>query len=92
MSELFLKIIITHMYNIYTISHNQIIYTNIHIHITISVDLLALSRHSNLLFSTFCFHFFRALFVRVRAGTYWHLFFPSKEKDKKLFVMYIINE
>src|SRR6218665_2238746 len=68
MSELFLKNYYN-PYNLLTISYNQFIYTcaDIHrpIHTAISVDLLALSRHSNLLFyfftillySTFCFHF-----------------------------------
>src|SRR6218665_1603367 len=37
--------------------YNQFLYTNIHIHNTISVDLLALSRQSNLLFQPFAFIF-----------------------------------
>src|SRR6218665_1723090 len=58
MSELFLKNYYN-SYNLYAISYNQFIYTNIHIHTTIGVDLLALSRHSNLFLSTFCLNFFQ---------------------------------
>ena len=38
---------------------SQFIYTNIHMHTAFSADLLASSRHSNLLFSTFCLHVFQ---------------------------------
>src|SRR6218665_23511 len=60
-SELFLKISITRITFIQLATTN-LCNTNIHIHTAISVDLLALSRHSNLLVSTFCFHFFNLLF------------------------------